>query len=206
MVITLYNLKILLSLLLLSHLQFQNFTNLPIGLFGIFLEIVRHCVSIIITIISNITVLVSYNVIYFGCFIPMSHGVNKKALPIAFPTHPLSQVFTRFVAFQEIPTLLTLICSGQIITKKNKNNKKIILFSTCCWSVLILLFYCFCFAYVFLRVLFHSSTIMKLQIPFYFHICIASYLASHQTMSHKTIHDHGLKITACCCFFSSGGN
>ena len=202
MVITLYNLKILLSLLLLSHLQFQNFTNLPIGLFGIFLEIVRHCVSIIITIISNITVLVSYNVIYFGCFIPMSQGVNKKALPIAFPTHPLSQVFTRFVAFQEIPTLLTLICSGQIITKKNKNNKKIILFSTCCWSVLILLF---C-VYVFLRVLFHSSTIMKLQIPFYFHICIASYLASHQTMSHKTIHDHGLKITACCCFFSSGGN
>ena len=58
----------------------------------------------------------------------MSHGVNKKALPIAFPTHPLSQVFTRFVAFQEIPTLLTLICSGQIITKKNKNNKKIIFF------------------------------------------------------------------------------
>ena len=58
------------------------------------------------------------------------------------PTPPLP--FLRFspglfVVLQGIPTLLTFICSDQIIAK-NKNNKKIILFSTCCSLVLILLF------------------------------------------------------------------
>ena len=43
--------------------------------------------SIIITITSNITVLVSHSVICFGYFMPMSHGVNKKAPPIVSP-HP----------------------------------------------------------------------------------------------------------------------
>ena len=100
MVITLYNLKILLSLLLLSH-PISKFYKpaywiiwelvIPLKLFG------DSCVSIIITIISNTTMLVSYNVICCAYFMPMSHGVNKKALPIAYPTPPLSQVFTRFV-------------------------------------------------------------------------------------------------------------
>ena len=66
------------------------------------LEIDRNYVSIIITIISNITVLVSHNVIWFECFMPMSHSINKKAPPILSPTPPLYQVFTRFVALQEI--------------------------------------------------------------------------------------------------------
>ena len=35
---------------------------------------------------SNIAVLVSHNVIGFGYFIPMSHGVNKKSTPITAPT------------------------------------------------------------------------------------------------------------------------
>ena len=39
-------------------------------------------VSTISFIISNITVLVSHNAICCGYFIPMSHGVNKKAPPI----------------------------------------------------------------------------------------------------------------------------
>ena len=58
-----------------------------------FLETGRNYVSIIITIISNITVLVSNSVFCFGCFMPMSHGVNKKAPPIVSPP-PL--LFTRF--------------------------------------------------------------------------------------------------------------
>ena len=38
-----------------------------------FLEISRNYASIIITIVSNITVLVSCNAIFFGYFMPMSH-------------------------------------------------------------------------------------------------------------------------------------
>ena len=39
--------------------------------------------SIIITIASNITVLVSYNIILFRFFMPMSHGVKKKTFSSA---------------------------------------------------------------------------------------------------------------------------
>ena len=46
---------------------------------------------------------------------------------------------------------------------------------TYCWLVLILLF---C-AYVFLRMLFHISAIIKLWIASYSYICITFYLASH---------------------------
>ena len=42
--------------------------------------------TILISIMSNIAVLVSHNVIGFGYFIPMSHGVNKKSTPITAPT------------------------------------------------------------------------------------------------------------------------
>ena len=61
-----------------------NFFRLVISL-NFFLENDRNYVSIIIIIISsssNITVLVSHNGICFGYFMPMSHGVNKKAPPI----------------------------------------------------------------------------------------------------------------------------
>ena len=37
---------------------------------------------ILITVISNITVFVQHTVICFEYFMPMSHGVNKKAPPI----------------------------------------------------------------------------------------------------------------------------
>ena len=53
-----------------------------------FYEIGWRYVSIIITIISNYTVLVSYDVICFGYFIPMSYSVNKKVPPIV--PHPLT--------------------------------------------------------------------------------------------------------------------
>ena len=44
--------------------------------------------SISVTIISNVTVLVSNNVICFEYFIPMSHGFNKKILSIVYPPLP----------------------------------------------------------------------------------------------------------------------
>ena len=51
--------------------------------------------------------------------------------------------------------------------------------------------------YVFLNAFFHSSAIMKLQIASCLHICIASYLASHQIMLYnKRIHGHGFKVTS----------
>ena len=88
MVIKLHNLKILLSLLLLSHSTISNFyqfTNwnfwgLVIPL-NFVLEIARNYVSIIITNISNITVFVSHNVLCFRYFMPISHCINKKAPP-----------------------------------------------------------------------------------------------------------------------------
>ena len=46
-----------------------------------FLEISRNYVSFTITIISNITVLVSHNVICFGFFMPINHCVKMKAPP-----------------------------------------------------------------------------------------------------------------------------
>ena len=49
-----------------------------------------------------------------------------------------------------------------------------------------------------LGALFHSSFIMRLQAAAYYHICIASYLASRQIMWHnKRIHDNDLQITSC---------
>ena len=44
-----------------------------------------------ITIIQNITVLVSHNIICFGYFLPMNHGVNKKAPLIAYKTSEMFQ-------------------------------------------------------------------------------------------------------------------
>ena len=190
-----------------------------------------------ITIISNITVLVQHNVICFGYFIPMSHGVIKKApqppsnkspsvcwlfmlfrlnpppkqkggmhtMQLSFPPPPpYYQVFTWFVCCFTRSNLSMFSCSDQIIAENNAFSKKNkCLLSTYCWSVLVLLF---C-VYVFLRVLFHSSAIMKLRIALYLHMSITSYLTFHQIMWHnKRINRHGLKIRSCCCFFGFQGN
>ena len=128
MVITLYNLleKSMLSLLLLSHPTISkfyqptnwNFFGLVIPL-NFVLEIGRNYVSIIITIVSNITVLVSRNAISFGYFIPRSHGVNKKAPPIVSPTLLPYQVFTRFACCFTRNSLSILFFSDQIIAKND---------------------------------------------------------------------------------------
>ena len=71
------------------------------------LEKGRNYVSIIIAIVSNITVLLSHNIICSGCFMRMSHGINKKASPIASPTTFLLTRFSPslFLVLQEIFTV-----------------------------------------------------------------------------------------------------
>ena len=84
------------------------------------MEIGRNYMSIINIIISNITVLVSHKVIYFGYFIPTSHGVNKKAPPIVSSTTPLPyHVLTRFACYFTRDSLSTFFCSDRIIAKNN---------------------------------------------------------------------------------------
>ena len=94
--------------------EFQNFTNPLHGIFGIglvisviiiiisiiiiniiiiiiviiiiiIIEISRNYASIIITIVSNITVLVPHNAIFFGYFMTLNYGVNKKTPQIVSP-------------------------------------------------------------------------------------------------------------------------
>ena len=57
----------------------------------------RNYVSLIIIIVSNITGLVSHNVIFVGYFMPMHYSVNKKAPPILFLSPSPNWVFTRLV-------------------------------------------------------------------------------------------------------------
>ena len=84
MVITLHKFKILLSLVLLSHPTISNFyQSANCNFFGLVIHL------IIITIISDITVLVQHNVVCFGYFMLMSHGVIKKAPQPPQIHHPL---------------------------------------------------------------------------------------------------------------------
>ena len=74
---------------------------------------------IIITIVSNITVLVSCNIItWFGYFMSMNHGVNKdSSLEWSAPHHlPFTyEVFIRFVCRRNNSAIL--FCSHQIVCK-----------------------------------------------------------------------------------------
>ena len=175
MVIIFHSFKTLLSLLGFLSPQFQNFTKLshhhgifsdwlpnPTYLFFIYFliylfifEICRNYMSIIITIVSNITVSVSRNIIFFGFFMPMSHGVNKKTPSSVSPHLP-----GLFVVLQEIlyqPSFAVI----KLFAKDNAFSKKIRFFLLAyCWSVLILLF---CLG-VFYGSFFYSSAIMKLRI------------------------------------------
>ena len=95
----------------ICHMEFFGVSNLTY----IFLEIGRNCVPIVITVISNVTVLVSHSVIYFGYFIPMGHGVNKKVALIVSTTSPPYQVFTWFVYCFTRNTLSTFSCSDYCV-------------------------------------------------------------------------------------------
>ena len=125
----------------------------------------------------------------------------RGLLQLSPPTpHPLTRFSPGFfIVLQEI-LCQSFFCSDIWNYCKNYCIFKIKRFflSTCCWSIFILLF---C-AYVFLRALFDGSAIIRLRTASSLQICIASYLASHQIMWYnKRNHDHGLKITNCCCFF-----
>ena len=91
--------------------QFQNFTNPPRG---IFLDWCSHLIKYVelsrwkvcakyIIVVSNITVLVSHSVLFFEYFMRMSHGVNKKTPPSAFPHLPFPTRFSAdlFVVFKK---------------------------------------------------------------------------------------------------------
>ena len=160
------------------------------------MEICRNYVPNKITIISNITVLVSH-CICFRYFMPMSHDVNKKASSIVSPHPSLYQVFTRLVVLQEIlyQSSFALI---RLLQKIMHFQSKTIFFYQ-----LIAGWFWFCFfMYVFLRELFHSSAIIAEHSYMHSFLC----LASHQIMWHdKRIYGDGLKITIFC-FFGFRGN
>ena len=86
-----------------SSYIFKILPTLYMEFFGIgnstyyFLKIDSIYMSIIITSVSNITLLVLYNIIYFGYFMTMSHTINKNTSPSASLHLPFHyEVFTRF--------------------------------------------------------------------------------------------------------------
>ena len=127
-------------------------------------EICRNYMSIIITIVSNITVSVSRNSIFFGFFMPMSHGANKKTRSSVSLHLP-----GLFVVLQEL-LYQSSFAVIRLFVKDNAFSKKIRFFLLAhCWSVLILLF-CLC---VFLRVVFLQfchHEITNLNLLFFFRI------------------------------------
>ena len=107
--------------------------------------------SILITFVSNITVLVSHKIIFFGFFKPMSHGVNKKTstLHVSCPhLHPPTRFLPGFfVVVQEIlyQPYFTMI---RLFMKDNKFSKKVRFFLLVHgWLILILLFCSYVFFY-----------------------------------------------------------
>ena len=83
--------------------------------------------SIIITIVSNITMLVSQNIIFFGFFMLMSHGVNKKCLPHT-SLSPTRFSPGLFVVLQEM-LHQTSIDVNRLFAKGNAFSRKIRFFS-----------------------------------------------------------------------------
>ena len=59
----------------------------------------RNYVSIIVNIVSNITVLMSQNVILFGYFMPIGHGVNKEVPLSVSPSLLASSGFHQFCLY-----------------------------------------------------------------------------------------------------------
>ena len=109
------NFKILQTL----HMEFFGLV-IPLD---ISLEIGRKYVSLIITIVNNITVLVSHNVICSGYFMPMSHGVNKKAPQLSPLTFPSLPGFHKICLLFYKEYFINLPCSCQIIAKDNAFSK-----------------------------------------------------------------------------------
>ena len=145
----------------LTHI-FKNLATLHMDFFWVgnptyfcFLKIGRNYGWIIITIISNITVLVSHNVICFGHFMSMSHGANKKAPTIIPPPNPPTPTqplpFIRLVILQEIfyrSSFALIRLLRKIMHFQSKTNCffQLIVDRFCCFG-------CMCFLGGFLKVL-----------------------------------------------------
>ena len=105
--------------------------------------------SILITVISNTTVLKSQNIIFFRFFMYMIHDVNKKAPPSAFSHLPSHTRFSSglLLVLQEIPCqpFLAVI---RLFAKDNAFSKKIRLFVLAHSPAVLIFLFCLC---VFLR-------------------------------------------------------
>ena len=130
--------------------------------------------SILITFVSNITVLVSHKIIFFGFFKPMSHGINKKTstLHVSCPHLHLPTRFLPgfFGVVQEIlyQPYFTMI---RLFMKDNKFSKKVRFFLLVHgWLILILLFcsYVFFTAHFFSQFCHHEIMNLKLLLFFGF--------------------------------------
>ena len=106
-------------------------------------KICRNYVSIIITIVGNITVLVSHNVIFFAFSMPMGHGVNKKTPSSVSPSSIPSTRFSLglFIVLEEI-LYQSLFAVIRLFPEDNAFLNEIRFFPLAhCWLVLILLFH-----------------------------------------------------------------
>ena len=151
--------------------QFQYFTIHPKRIFWIenptyfvFFEIVRNYVPIIITIASNIAVLVSYNVaIWLGCFMSMNHCVDKDSSQLP-PTTFLSP--TRFhqaclLFYKKYFINLVLLWSDYLWKKYVFKVKKSFFQLIACRVWFCCLFTCIFYS------IFCSSTKVKLRINYF---------------------------------------
>lgn len=84
--------------------------------------------------------LVSLNVIFFGYFMHMSHGVNEKTCLSASPNSLANQMCTSFFCCFTITTLSNFCGLDQIIGKDNVFSKLKNNLSTLCWTVFLLSF------------------------------------------------------------------
>ena len=105
-IITLYNSKVLLSLHYFLTPQFQTFTNLLNGIFGVsnptyFYEIGRNYVFIIVNIISNYTVLQCY---LLWIFVSIRLLQLIVCIGISTPSH-LKNIIPSFFFFFAKPSL-----------------------------------------------------------------------------------------------------
>ena len=74
--------------------------------------------SIIRTIVSNITVSVSRNSIFFGFFMPMSHGANKKTRSSVSLHLPGLFVVLQEILYQPSFAVIRLFVKDNAFSKK----------------------------------------------------------------------------------------
>ena len=115
-------------------------------------EMTRNYVSMIITIVSNIIVLVSHNVIFFGYFMPTNHGVNRNTPHLLLFHSPLPGFHQGCCS--TINASLTFFCLDRFCIFKVKQ----FFVSTHGWSILILLFRLYVFFIAFSLLFHHRET------------------------------------------------